>query len=111
MEQKLKFNKKLTKKTAAKNKVIEEIPLTIWSLSKIKTPNTSYLPINKKSIFENGFLIPKWPDAKNNAHINAALNSAILKLKSSDNLPQKVGADSKELDCWVFTQNFIYRKI
>ena len=39
-----------------------------------------------------------WPDAKNNAHINAALNSAILKLKSSDNLPQKVGADSKN---WI----------
>ena len=95
---KVKIQQKLTKKTVAKNKVIEEIPLTIWSLSKIKTPNTSYLPINKKSIFENGFLIPKWPDAKNNAHINAALNSAILKLKSSDNLPQKVGADSKN---WI----------
>ena len=108
---KVKIQQKLTKKTAAKNKVIEGIPLTIWSLSKIKTPNTSYLPINKKSIFENGFLIPKWPDAKNNAHINAALNSAILKLKSSDNLPQKVGADSKNWIAGYLHKTFIYRKI
>ena len=67
-------------------------------LSKIKTPNISYLPINKKSIFENGFLISKWPDAKNNADINTTLNNSILELKSSENLPQKVGADSKN---WI----------
>jgi hypothetical protein len=88
----------LFKKTLAKNEVLEKIPLTIWSLSKIKTPNVSYLPINKKSVFKNGFLIQKWPDAKNNADINTSVNNGILELKSSESLPQKVGADSKN---WV----------
>ncbi len=108
---KVKIQQKLTKQVAAKNKSIEEIPLTIWSLSKIKTPNISYLPINEKSVFEKGFLIPKWPDAKNNAHINTAINNSILELKSSEILPQKVGADSKNwiagyLDKTLFIEEF-----
>jgi hypothetical protein len=105
------IDQKLTKKVAAKNGVLEKIPLTIWSLSKIKTPNISYLPIPKNSIFENGFFIPKWPDAKNNADINTSLHNDLLKLKSSENSPQKVGADSKNwiagyLDNTLFVERF-----
>lgn len=92
------IKQKLTKKTAAKNAILEKIPLTIWSLSKIKTPNVSYLPIDTNSIFSTGFLISKWPDSKNNADVNTFVNNGILELKSSEDLPQKVGADSKN---WV----------
>ena len=92
------IKQELIKKTAAKNKSLEEIPLTIWSLSKIKIPNISYLPMNPKSIFKNGFLISVWPDAKNNAFKNVSVNNAILEIKSSKDLPQKVGSDSKN---WV----------
>ena len=92
------IKQKLSKKNAAKNTILEKIPLTIWSLSKIKIPNVSYLPIDTNSIFKAGFLIPKWPDSKNNANINTAINRGILELKSSEDLPQKVGADSKN---WV----------
>lgn len=92
------IKQKLSKKNAAKNTILEKIPLTIWSLSKIKIPNVSYLPIDTNSIFKAGFLIPKWPDSKNNANINTAINKGILELKSSEDLPQKVGADSKN---WV----------
>ncbi|TXD52966.1 MULTISPECIES: hypothetical protein [unclassified Polaribacter] len=88
----------LIKKTAAKNINLEEIPLTIWSLSKIKTPNFSYIPINPESVFENGFLISVWPDAENNAFKNVSVNNAILEIKSSKDLPQKVGSDSKN---WI----------
>ena len=92
------IEQKLTKKIAAKNAILEKIPLTIWSLSKIKTPNVSYLPIDTNSIFNAGFFISKWPDAKNNADINTFVNNDILELKSSEYLPQKVGADSKK---WI----------
>jgi len=89
------IRQEMVKITAAKNKNLEEIPLTLWSLSKIKTPNTSYLPIPKKSCFKNGFLIPVWPDAKNNAAQNISVENNILAIKSSKNIPQKVGSDSK----------------
>jgi hypothetical protein len=92
------IKQELIKKTAAKNKNLEEIPLTIWSLSKIKTPNIAYLPINPDSIFEKGFLISIWPDAENNAFKNVSVNNAILEIKSSEDLPQKVGSDSKN---WI----------
>ncbi|ARV05198.1 hypothetical protein BTO04_00140 [Polaribacter sp. SA4-10] len=94
----VKIEQELTKIKSAKNTALEKIPLTIWSLSKIKTPNISYLPIDKKSIFNNGYLIPVWPDAKNYAAINVTVKNSILELKSTDNSPQKVGSDSKK---WV----------
>ena len=94
----VKIEQELIKKIAAQNQEIEKIPLTIWSLSKIKTPNTSYLPMQEKSIFKSGFFIPEWPDAKNNAAVNIKLKPSFLELKSSENLPQKVGSDAKK---WV----------
>ena len=69
----VKIEQELFKKTLAKNSDLEKIPLTIWSLSKIKTPNISFLPIHKKSIFNDGYLIPIWPDAKNFAEINVSV--------------------------------------
>lgn len=92
------IQQKLIKKIAAKNVNLEAIPLTIWSLSKIKTPNIAYLPINPNSTFEKGFLISIWPDAENNAFKNVSVHNAILELKSSEDLPQKVGSDSKN---WI----------
>jgi hypothetical protein len=92
------IKQELIKKTPAKNKDLEEIPLSIWSLSKIKTPNIAYLPINPDSIFEKGFLISVWPDAENNAFKNVSVHNDILEIKSSEDLPQKVGSDSKN---WI----------
>ncbi len=94
----VKIKQELIKRIAAKNQQIEKIPLTIWSLSKIKTPNFSYLPIEENSVFKDGFMIPVWPDSKNNATSNVTVNLNILEIKSSESLPQKVGADSKK---WV----------
>ncbi|MBT7135351.1 MAG: hypothetical protein HN890_03950 [Polaribacter sp.] len=105
------IKQELVKKIAAQNQEIEKIPLTIWSLSKIKTPNISYLPIQENSVFENGFMVPVWPDSKNNATSNIALKSSLLEIKSSENLPQKVGADAKKwvasfIDKHVFVEQF-----
>lgn len=94
----VKIKQELIKRIAAQNQEIEKIPLTIWSLSKIKTPNVSYLPIQEKSVFKDGFTIPVWLDSKNNATSNINLNSNLLEIKSSESVPQKVGADSKK---WV----------
>jgi hypothetical protein len=107
----VKIEQDLIKKVAAQNQKIEKIPLTIWSLSKIKTPNTSYLSMQENSIFKNGFLIPEWPDAKNNASININITPSFLELKSSENLPQKVGSDAKKwvagfLEKQVFVETF-----
>ena len=105
------IEQELVKKIPAQNQEIEKIPLTIWSLSKIKTPNISYLPIQENSIFKNGFMVPVWPDAKNNAISNIALKPSLLEIKSSENLPQKVGADAKKwvasfIDKQVFVEQF-----
>tara|TARA_R110001592_G_scaffold191901_1_gene438481 strand:- start:3555 stop:4496 length:942 start_codon:yes stop_codon:yes gene_type:complete len=92
------INQELIKKKPAKNIDLEKIPFTIWSLSKIKTPNNSYTSLSKNSIFKDGFTISKWPDAKNNAEQNVIVNNSLLTLKSTKDLPQKIGADAKK---WV----------
>ncbi|WP_405568092.1 hypothetical protein [Polaribacter sp. Asnod6-C07] len=105
----------LIKIKPAKNIELEKIPLTIWSLSKIKTPNISYSKLAKNSIFKNGYTISKWPDAKNYAKENASVKNNLLALKSSDEFPQKIGTDSRN---WVagysnntlFVEKFIYDK-
>ena len=109
------IQQELIKKMPAQNAAIEKIPLTIWSLSKIKIPNCSYFPIHKESIFKNGYFIPEWPDAKNNAAINVTTNSAILKIKSSETLPQKVGSDAKNwiagfLEKTLFIEKFTFHE-
>lgn len=80
----------LVKVKAAKEHLLEEIPLTIWSLSKIKTPNISFTHISESSVFKDGFTISKWPDAKNYAEDNVAIKDSILSLKSSEKHPQKM---------------------
>ncbi|WP_405604642.1 hypothetical protein [Polaribacter sp. Asnod1-A03] len=95
---KININQELIKKQVAQNIDLEKIPLTIWSLSKIKTPNISFTKLAENSIFKNRFTISKWPDAKNYAEENASVKNDILSLKSSDEFPQKIGSDSKN---WV----------
>ena len=90
------INQELIKKQVAKNTVLEKIPLTIWSLSKIQVPNISYTSISENSIFKDGFTISKWPDAKNYAEESASVNNGFLELKSSEEHPQKIGLDSKK---------------
>lgn len=107
------INQELIKKQAAKTTELENIPLTIWSLSKIKTPNISFAPISKNSIFKDGFTISEWPDAKNNAEENVAINNEILSLKSTKKLPQKIGIDAKKwvagfLNNTLFIENFTF---
>ncbi|ARV14293.1 hypothetical protein [Polaribacter sp. SA4-12] len=94
----VKIQQELVKIIPAKNDELEKIPFTIWSLSKIKTPNISYSKIAEKSIFKDGFTISKWPDATNYAEENVIVNDTILKLKSSEEFPQKIGLDAKK---WV----------
>lgn len=103
------IHQKLTKVKSAKNTVLSKIPLTIWSLSKIKTPNTAYVKLANKSIFKIGYTISKWPDAKNHAAKNISVKNGILKLKSSNKLPQKIGADAKQ---WVagYLENHLFKE-
>jgi hypothetical protein len=104
---KVNIDQELIKKQAAKNAELEKIPLTIWSLSKIKTPNSTYTPISKSSIFKDGYTISKWPDAKNYAEENTRINNHILELKSSEEFPQKIGLDSRK---WVagYLKNILF---
>lgn len=92
------IDQKINKNKPAKNNQLEKIPLTLWSLSKIKTPNISYTKKSGKSVFQNGFTISEWPDAKNYASENVTINDNLIILKSSDGFPQKIGADAKN---WV----------
>ncbi|AUC22999.1 hypothetical protein BTO15_13270 [Polaribacter sejongensis] len=107
------IQQELVKIQVAKNTVLETIPLTIWSLSKIKTPNVSFSSIAENSIFENGFTISKWPDAKNYAEENASVKNTILSLKSSDEFPQKIGLDARKwvagyLNYTLFVEQFTF---
>jgi hypothetical protein len=96
------IEQKITKIKTAKNNQLEKIPVTLWSLSKIKTPNFSYIKSTEKSIFKNGFTISEWPDTKNYAPENITLNNGLIALKSSKKFPQKIGADAKS---WVAVYN------
>ena len=112
---KVNIAQELIKIKPAKNKELDKIPLTIWSLSKIKTPNTSFTSISDNSIFKDGFTISKWPDAKNNAVENVSIDNKLLILKSSKDLPQKIGADAKNwvasyIDNTLFIESFNYEK-
>lgn len=92
------IDQKITKIKPAKNNQLENIPLTLWSLSKIKTPNISYTKKSEKSVFKNGFTISEWPDARNYATDNVTVNDDLVVLKSSSGFPQKIGADAQS---WV----------
>ena len=107
------IQQELVKIQVAKNTVLENIPLTIWSLSKIKTPNISFTSIADNSNFKDGFTISKWPDAKNYAEENVSVHNTILSLKSSDEFPQKIGLDAKKwvagyLNDTLFIEKFTY---
>ncbi|MDN3620406.1 hypothetical protein QWY81_13145 [Polaribacter undariae] len=107
------IQQEMVKIQVAKNTVLETIPLTIWSLSKIKTPNVSFSSIAENSIFENGFTISKWPDAKNYAEENASVKNTILSLKSSEEFPQKIGLDARKwvagyLNYTLFVEQFTF---
>ena len=67
---------------------------------KILVLKRTFLNIHKSSkiVVKNGYLIPVWPDAKNNAFKNVSVANDILAIKSSEDLPQKVGSDSKN---WI----------
>ena len=109
----IKIAQEIVKLKQANKKELEQIPLTIWSLSKIKTPNVSYTGISKNSIFKNGFIISKWPDAKNYAEDNVSVINNILALKSTEKHPQKIGIDSKKwvagyLNNTLFVEEFIF---
>jgi hypothetical protein len=100
----------LIKKQAAKNNTLEKIPLTLWSLSKIKNPNSSFTQIAKKSIFKDGYTISKWPDAKNYAEENASLDNSIVTLKSSEKHSQKIGTDSRKWVASAYKDNLFVEK-
>lgn len=85
----------------AKEAHIDAIPLTLWNLTKIRTPQASWLPLSNNSVFKNGYMIPFWRKAENSAvNKNIAANNIViennlLKLKPSSKGPQKVGADAR----------------
>ena len=112
---KVEIKQELIKKQAAKTVDLEKIPLTIWSLSKIKTPNISFTETSKKSIFKDGFTISKWPDATNYAEENVVLNDTFLELKSSEKFPQKIGLDARKyvagyLNDTLFVEQFTFNE-
>lgn len=111
----VKIQQKLKKIKSSNNSELEKIPLTIWSLSKIRTPNFSFVPIYKNSCFKDGYTISEWPDAKNNAADNVSIKDGILSFKSSKKLPQKIGTDSRNwvagyLDNNLFIEKFSFEE-
>jgi len=101
------IQQKMEKVKRGKQKRLEPIPLTIWNLSKITTPDFTLIPLRERSSFENGIFIPTWPDNINSAWKNYSRIGDVGMLIPDPELFQKVGADSKG---WVagVTGNIVF---
>ncbi len=73
---------------------VDSIPLTLWSLTKIRPPKSSFLPLDPNSIFREGYMVPDWKDAENLAANNVIVENNLLKLMPIEQGSQKVGADA-----------------
>jgi hypothetical protein len=92
------IEQELIKVQPARSNMIDTIPLTIWNLSQIRPPKSMWVPLQKKSVFKNGFDVPAWPDALNHAADNIEINNNLLKLNPITENNQKIGIDA---DGWV----------
>ncbi|MDB4584120.1 hypothetical protein N9164_13275 [Draconibacterium sp.] len=88
------IQQKMEKIKRGKKRQLEPIPLTIWNLSKIKTPDFGLISLHKNSIFDNGIFMPSWPDNINSAWKNYSKIGEVGMLIPDPVLFQKVGADS-----------------
>lgn len=92
---KVTIDQSIHKIAPAKETHMDSIPLTLWNLTKIKPPKSSWLPLNTNSIFKKGYMIPSWSDAENVAANNIVVENNVLKLKPIEQGSQKVGADAR----------------
>ncbi len=90
----VKIEQELEKVHKAKSAELDSIPLCIWNLTKIKPHKTAWLPLNMKSVFKDGYIIPYWPDAKNYATDNVEVQDGLIKLNAINGNAQKIGADA-----------------
>lgn len=89
------IHQKMEKVKLGEQKNLEPIPVTIWSLSKVKNPEFGILPLSKNSIFENSIEFQEWPDTINSAPKNYSKHGNVGQLIPMPNQPQKMGTDSK----------------
>jgi len=101
------IKQKMEKIQRGKQRQLEPIPLTIWNLTKIKNPDFTLIPLQERSVFDEGILIPVWPDNINSAWKNYSKIGDVGMLIPDKELFQKVGADSKG---WVagVTGNIVF---
>lgn len=101
------IQQKMEKIKRGKQRKLEPLPLTIWNLSKIKTPDFNLISLRDNSKFENGIFIPTWPDNINSAWKNYSRIGDVGMLIPDPKLFQKVGADSEG---WVagVTGNIVF---
>ena len=91
---KVKIKQELLKVNHAKNELFDRIPMTIWNLTQIRPTKSMWVPLQKKSVFENGYDVPVWPDAINYAKENIFIKDGLLELKPIIANNQKIGADA-----------------
>ena len=77
----------------AANAELEPLPLTIWSVTKIKLPTLTMLPLNPDSVFDDGYLIPYWDDYDNRGQENFTVCGDIGLFVPDAVRNQKAGAD------------------
>ncbi|TLX77180.1 hypothetical protein E9993_05725 [Labilibacter sediminis] len=89
------IHQKLKKLKNALTEAIDTIPLTIWNLSQIKYPQNTWMPLANESVFEKGFNIPVWPDAKNWGQESCMVKDNLLTFTPHPEKHQKVAADAQ----------------
>lgn len=109
------IQQKMEKVKLGYQKKFEPIPVTIWSLSKVKNPEFGLLPLSENSIFENSIEFQEWPDTINSASKNYSRHGNVGQLVPMPNQPQKMGTDSRGwvagvYDDKVFGQFFKFDK-
>ena len=80
-------------KPAAKQH-LEPLPLTIWNITKVKSPCVTMVSLSRNSCFDKRVLVPVWDDYDNRGHENITIegNNAFFTPDAVRN--QKMGADA-----------------
>lgn len=94
----LSISQRMEKVKSAKKAELEPLPLTIWSITKIKPPSQTFVSLNPNSCFPEKLMVPFWGDYDNQAAKNCRLEGDVgIFLPDAVRL-QKMGTDAPR---WV----------
>jgi hypothetical protein len=85
------IRQRMEKVRLARNAGLEPVPMTIWSVTQVRSPEQILFPLNPESKFDSRvYIFPQFPRAKQNVTVDEGIGVLVPSSQSS----QKVGADA-----------------